>query len=92
MSDVSRSELLTLGFESSCITTPDRIMVVSVTGLVDQLPGSDEEMAAMALCVDDVPADADIGELGHDEVKYKSALMACISYGLKVEVATLLAK
>lgn len=92
MGEVTRAELLALGFESSCLATPDRIMVVSVTGLMDELPTSDAEMAAMALCVDDVPADADIGELGHDEVKYKSALMACISYGLKVEVATLLAK
>jgi hypothetical protein len=91
--EVSRSELLRLGFESSCISEPDRVMVVSVTGPIDELPTSDEDIAALVSCVDpNSSTDEEIGYLGHDEVDYKSAAMQCLSHGLKVEVATLLAR
>lgn len=92
LTEVSRSELLRLGFESSCISEPDRVMVMAVTGPIDELPTSDEDIAALVSCVDPSRSDEEIGYLCHDEVDYKSAAMQCLAHGLKVEVASLMAR
>ena len=93
LSEVTRAELLELGFETSCITTPDRIMVVAVSGPVDELPTTDEQVIELARCVDLNPSDDGLIEyLGHDEGKYAAAAMSCLASGLQVKVVTLLAR
>lgn len=93
VNELTRADLLRIGFESSCITEPERILVVAVSGPVDNLPESDEDIAALANCVDLGSSDEDgIGYLGHDEVKYAAAAMSCIAHGLTVETATLLTR
>lgn len=93
ISEVTRAELLELGLETSCITTPDRIMVVAVSGPVDDLPTTDEQVVELARCVDLNPSDDGLIEyLGHDEGKYAAAAMSCLTSGLQVEVVTLLSK
>jgi hypothetical protein len=91
--ELTRADLLRIGFESSCITEPERILVVAVSGPMGDLPESDEDIAALASCVDLGSAEEDgIGYLGHDEVKYAAAAMSCIAHGLTVETATLLTR
>ena len=93
VSEISRADLLRIGFEAACMSEPTRILVVAVSGPVDELPETDEDIAALAHCVDIGPTeDDDIGYLGHDEVKYAAAAMACIARGLTVETATLLTR
>ena len=93
VNELTRADLLRIGFESSCITEPERILVVAVSGPVGDLPESDEDIAALANCVDLGSTEDDgIGYLGHDEVKYAAAAMSCIARGLTVETATLLTR
>ncbi|MCX5688564.1 MAG: hypothetical protein NTV94_02005 [Planctomycetota bacterium] len=52
VTEMTRADLLRIGFESSCISEPERILVVAVSGPVEDLPESDEDIAALANCVD----------------------------------------
>jgi hypothetical protein len=89
---VTRAELLRIGYESACISDPDRILVVAISGPVGDLPDSDDALLAVASCVDLPSNDDDIGYLGHDEAKYTAAAMSCLARGLKVETATLMTR
>jgi hypothetical protein len=89
IASVSRADLLRIGFESACVAEPERILVVAVSGPVDQLPDSDEAIAALAHCVAMAEEGDDVGVLGQDEADYAAAAMACITRGLVVQAATL---
>lgn len=90
IASVTRADLLRIGFESACVAEPERILVVAVSGPVDQLPDSDEAIAALAHCVSMAEEDEDVGVLGQDEADYAAAAMSCITRGLVVQAATLL--
>lgn len=91
---VSRAELLRVGFENSGIASPDRILVLVVSGPVEMIGHMDDEVAQLASCIDMRNADPEttelVGELGHDEAKYAAAAKTCLTEGLAVEAATLL--
>lgn len=87
---VTRADLLRIGFESACVAEPERILVVAVSGPVDQLPESEEAIAALAHCVAMAEVDEDAGVLGQDEADYAAAAMSCLTRGLVVQAATLL--
>ncbi len=87
---VTRADLLRIGFESACVAEPERILVVAVSGPVDQLPDSDEAIAALAHCVAMAEEGEDVGLLVQDEADYAAAAMSCITRGLVVQAATML--
>jgi hypothetical protein len=93
---LGRAELLRMGYEATGISTPDRLLVVSVSGPVDQLPHTPSEAEALLACMDlsksDPETAAIVGELGHDEAKYAAAARACLSDGVLVEAATLMGR
>lgn len=89
---VTRADLLRIGFESSCVTEPQRILVVAVSGPIDDLPASDEAIAALAHCVDLTAQDDGVGYLGQDEADYAASAMSCIGRGLTVHTVTLLTR
>jgi hypothetical protein len=87
---VTRADLLRIGFESACVAEPERILVLAVSGPMDELPESDEAIAALAHCVALAEVDEDAGVLGQDEADYAAAAMSCLTRGLVVQAATLL--
>lgn len=93
---LGRAELLRMGYEATGFSTPDRLLVVSVSGPVDQLPHTPSEAEALLACMDlsksDPETAAIVGELGHDEAKYAAAARACLSDGVLVEAATLMGR
>jgi hypothetical protein len=87
---VSRAELLRIGLESSCVTEPQRILVVVVSGPVEDLPASDEAIAALARCVDQTAQDDGVGYLGQDEADYAASAISCLGGGLTVHTVSML--
>lgn len=96
LGSMSRAELLRLGYEASGFSTPDRILVVSVSGPVEELPHTQAEAEALIACMDLSKTDPEtsqlVGALGHDEAKYAAAARSCLSDGVLVEAATLMGR
>lgn len=93
---ISRADLLRLGIEAAGFVSPDRLLVVSVSGPVEALPHTVSEAEALIACMDLSHADPEtaeiVGELGHDEAKYAAAARACLSDGVLVEAATFMGR
>ncbi len=92
---IHRSDLLRVGLESLPFSSPDGILVVSITGPVEDLPHTEQEAELKLACTDmrrlDPVTNALVGEFGHDEAKYAAAMQSCVADNLTVEAATMMA-
>ncbi|MBS0198337.1 MAG: hypothetical protein JSR77_16410 [Planctomycetes bacterium] len=91
---IHRSDLLRVGLESLPFSSPDGILVVSITGPVEDLPHTEQEAELKLACTDmrrlDPVTNALVGEFGHDEAKYAAAMQSCVADNLTVEAATMM--
>ncbi len=95
LQSISRDEMLRVGLESSCLPSPDRMLIIVVSGPLDQLPRSVQAQLQLASCVDltdeDDPDidDLDLDDFSHDEGKYAAYAQICLGEGLSVEAVAL---
>ncbi|MBX3408623.1 MAG: hypothetical protein KF859_01905 [Phycisphaeraceae bacterium] len=95
LQSVGRDEVLRVGLESSCLPSPDRMLVLVVSGPIDQLPRTPEAQLQLASCIDltdeDDPYidDLDLDDFSHDEGKYAAYAQICLGNGVSIEAVTL---